>query len=144
VTGCSIRATVVALAAGVVLVVAPNALANGPKSDNGSGNGKGASAAQKAQGPPSSPKGPTAPVPAPAPAGAGTQHVDGVVQAVIPALVVVKQLDGSAVSVPYDKRTRISVNGKIVKIGEVKAGEVLDASWMAGKPATTLRFLRTG
>jgi hypothetical protein len=92
---------------------------------------------------PSPPAAP-APVPAPPPAppGAGTQVVQGVVQSMTPALVVVKQLDGTAVSVPYDKKTNIVVDGKPGKIAEVKRGYILAASWKAGKPAVVLRFVR--
>jgi hypothetical protein len=79
--------------------------------------------------------------PAPAPAGSGKQLVHGVVQSVKPALVVVRQLDGTAVSVPYGKKTHVFVDGKLGKIDEVKTGYVLTASWKAGAPAVVLRFL---
>jgi hypothetical protein len=66
----------------------------------------------------------------------------GVVQSVGEGIVVIRQLDGSAVQVPYDAKTHFFVNGRRAKPGDVKAGYVLVASWRAGKPATTLHFLR--
>ena len=68
--------------------------------------------------------------------------VQGVVQAVSPSTVLVKQLDGSAVIVPVDRRTQVFVNGRPAAWGDVKPGFVLIASWQAGKPATALHFLR--
>jgi hypothetical protein len=71
-----------------------------------------------------------------------TLAVQGVVQAVSASTVLVKQLDGSAVIVPIDRRTQVYVNGRSAAWGDVKPGFVLIASWQAGKPATALRFLR--
>jgi hypothetical protein len=68
--------------------------------------------------------------------------VQGVVQAVSPSTVLVKQLDGSAVIVPVDRRTQVFVNGRPAAWADVKPGFVLIASWQAGKAATALHFLR--
>ena len=68
--------------------------------------------------------------------------VQGVVQAVSPSTVLVKQLDGSSVIVPVDRRTQVFVNGRPAAWGDVKPGFVLIASWQSGKPATALHFLR--
>jgi hypothetical protein len=68
--------------------------------------------------------------------------VQGVVQSVSASAVLVKQLDGSAVIVPVDRRTQVFVNGKTAGWGDVKPGFVLIASWQAGRPASALHFLR--
>ncbi|HEY4346222.1 MAG TPA: hypothetical protein VGM80_01435 [Gaiellaceae bacterium] len=135
--------------------LAPGALGqgtktNGPASAVANGNGKSAKpakgdtpappASNAAHGAKASPPHP----PAVAAAGAGPQTAQGVVQTVTPAVVVIKQLDGKAVSVPYDKKTHFFLDRKPTRVGEVKAGFVLVAAWTAGKPATTLRFVRSG
>ena len=64
-------------------------------------------------------------------------------QSVGSTTVVVKQLDGSAVTVPVDRRTtQVFVNNKHAQWTDVKPGYVLSATWKAGKPAPTLRFSR--
>ena len=68
--------------------------------------------------------------------------MQGVVQSETAAVVVVRQLDGTTVNVPYDKKTQFFIDGKKAGADEVRSGYVLVASWSAGKPATTLRFLR--
>ena len=73
---------------------------------------------------------------------AGTQIVQGVVQSVSTSVVFVRQLDGSTLSVPVDRKTRITVNGRSARITDVKPGYVLVAAWKAGQPATILRFVR--
>ena len=69
-------------------------------------------------------------------------HVQGVVQSVSASAVVVRQLDGSAVSVAIDRRTKITIDGRPGKIGDVKPGFVLVTTVTAGRPASALRFLR--
>ena len=72
-----------------------------------------------------------------------SQGAQGVVQSVGSTSVVVKQLDGSAVTVPVDRRTtQVFVNNKHAQWTDVKPGYVLSATWKAGKPAPTLRFSR--
>ncbi|HEX4520544.1 MAG TPA: hypothetical protein VH063_13270 [Gaiellaceae bacterium] len=78
-------------------------------------------------------------VPAP-PAPSG--RVQGVVQSVLPSAVSVRLLDGTAASVPYDKKTQVLVNGRPGRLADVRPGFVLAASWKAGKPAGVLRFVR--
>lgn len=70
--------------------------------------------------------------------------VQGVVQAVSGSAVVVRQLDGSVVSVGIDRGTKVTVNGRQGRIGDVKPGFVLLTTVRSGQPATTLRFLRPG
>jgi len=82
------------------------------------------------------------PTPAQPSAASGRQSVQGVVQSLTPAAIVVKQLDGTTVSVPYDKKTHFFIEGKRAEVGGVKSGYVLVASWNTGNAATTLRFLR--
>jgi hypothetical protein len=69
-------------------------------------------------------------------------HVQGVVQSVSASAVVVRQLDGSAVSVAIDRQTRITIGARPGRIGDVKPGFVLVTTVKAGQPASTLRFLR--
>ena len=69
-------------------------------------------------------------------------RVQGVVQSVSASAVVVRQLDGSAVSAAIDRRTKITIDGRPGKIGDVKPGFVLVTTVKAGQPASTLRFLR--
>ncbi len=76
------------------------------------------------------------------PAVGSAQSARGVVQTVSSVAVVVRQLDGSAVIVPIDRKTHVFVNNKLTQWDDVRPGFVLVASWKAGKPATTLRFLR--
>jgi hypothetical protein len=72
-----------------------------------------------------------------------SQAAQGVVQSVGSTSVVVKQLDGTVVSVPVDRRTtQVFVNNKHSQWTDVKPGYVLSATWKAGKPAPTLRFSR--
>jgi hypothetical protein len=71
-----------------------------------------------------------------------TTTVQGVVQAVGASAVVVRQLDGSVVSVGVDRRTKVTIDGKGGKIGDVKPGFVLLTTVKGGQPASTLRFLR--
>jgi hypothetical protein len=74
--------------------------------------------------------------------GNATTSVQGVVQSVSGSAVVVRQLDGSAVSVAIDRGTKITVNGRPGKINDVKPGFVLVTTVKAGQPAPVLRFLR--
>ena len=72
-----------------------------------------------------------------------SQAAQGVVQSVGSTTVVVKQLDGSTVTVPVDRKTtQVFVNNKHSQWTDVKPGYVLSATWKAGKPAPTLRFSR--
>jgi hypothetical protein len=73
-----------------------------------------------------------------------TISVQGVVQSVSGSAVVVRQLDGSAVSVGISRNTRITVDGRPGKISDVKPGFVLVTSVKVGQPASALRFLRPG
>jgi hypothetical protein len=72
----------------------------------------------------------------------GSQAVQGVVQSVSTSVVFVRQLDGSPLSVPVDRKTKITVNGRSAKISDVRAGYVLVATLKAGEPAAILRFVR--
>jgi hypothetical protein len=73
-------------------------------------------------------KGTTTAVPHPGPV-----KVQGVVQSVSASTVVVRQLDGSAVSVAIDRRTKITIAGHPGKIGDVKPGFVLVITVKAGQ-----------
>jgi hypothetical protein len=66
----------------------------------------------------------------------------GVVQSVTATGVSVKRLDGSSVTVPVDRNTKVTIDGKPARLTDVKPGSVLSATWQAGKPATMLRFVR--
>ena len=71
-----------------------------------------------------------------------TLSVLGVVQSVSGSGVSVKRLDGSSVTVPVERNTRVTIDGKPARLTDVRPGFVLSATWQAGKPATTLRFVR--
>lgn len=76
--------------------------------------------------------------------GGSSVSVQGVVQAVSGSAVVVRQLDGSLVSVGIDRKTKVIVDGHPGKIGDVKPGFVLLTTVKSGQPAANLRFLRPG
>ena len=78
------------------------------------------------------------------PAALGTQ-TKGVVQRVTARVLVLKQLDGAAVTVPINRRTQVFVDGKPGRLGDVRPGFVVTAAWdKSGKVATLLLFLRPG
>jgi hypothetical protein len=66
----------------------------------------------------------------------GSAH--GIVQSVAAGAVVVKELDGSAVSVPVGSSTHIFVDGSRGSLAAVVPGFVASASWKAGKAAAEL------
>ena len=68
--------------------------------------------------------------------------VQGVVQSVSGSAVIVRQLDGSSVSVGINRNTRVTIDRHSGKISEVKPGFVLVTTVKAGQPASTMRFLR--
>jgi hypothetical protein len=77
-------------------------------------------------------------------AGVPSESVRGVVQSLSATAVVLKQLDGSTVSVPVDRHTRVFVDGRPAELTDVKPGDVLVASWSAGRAASQLLFLSAG
>jgi len=117
------KSLVPVLVAAVSLCVASPALADHGKS---SSNGKGTSppAASSSRG------------------GGQTVSVQGVVQAVSGSAVVVRQLDGSMVSVGIDRDTKVLIDGRSARLGDVKPGFVLLTTVKSGQPAANLRFLR--
>jgi hypothetical protein len=72
-----------------------------------------------------------------APQQAGSAN--GIVQSASARAVVVRQLDGSTVSVPVAPSTRVFVDGGRASLADVGAGYVATASWKAGKPAAELQ-----
>ena len=68
--------------------------------------------------------------------------VQGVVQSLNGSAVVVRQLDGSTVTVGINRSTRITIDGRPGKITDVKPGFVLVTTVKAGQPASTIRLLR--
>jgi hypothetical protein len=69
--------------------------------------------------------------------GAGTG--EGIVQSVSTSAIVLRELDGSTVSVPVGSSTHVFVDGKKALLRDVKVGFVASATWKAGKPAPVLR-----
>jgi hypothetical protein len=69
--------------------------------------------------------------------GAGTG--EGIVQSVSAGAIVLRELDGSTVSVPVGSSTHVFVDGKKASIRDVKVGFVASATWKAGKPAPVLK-----
>jgi hypothetical protein len=82
--------------------------------------------------------------PAAAAPAAPTQSGAGVVQSVSSRAVVLRQLDGSIVSVPLGRDTQILLDGRPARLTDIRPGYVLDASWSAGQPPAALRFERSG
>ena len=68
--------------------------------------------------------------------------VQGVVQSLSGSAVVVRQLDGSTVSIAIDRRTKVTVDGRTGKIGDIRPGFVVLTTVKPGQPAAALRFLR--
>src|SRR4051794_39853556 len=71
------------------------------------------------------------------PVKAGTRK--GIVQAVTPKAIVLRELDGSTVRIPVAPTTRVFVDGKRATLGNVKRGFVASATWVAGRPARVLQ-----
>jgi hypothetical protein len=70
-----------------------------------------------------------------APSGAG----EGIVQSVSASAIVLRELDGSTVSVPVASSTHVFVDGKRASLRDVKVGFVASGTWKVGKPATLLQ-----
>jgi hypothetical protein len=68
-------------------------------------------------------------------AGAG----EGIVQSVSADAVVLRELDGSTVSVPVVSSTQVFVDGQRASLREIKAGFVASGEWKAGRSAQVLR-----
>ena len=78
----------------------------------------------------------------PAARGAGNAKAgvaEGIVQSVSAKAIVLRELDGSTVSVPVASSTHVFVDGKRASLGDVRAGFVASAAWKAGKSAPVLR-----
>jgi hypothetical protein len=69
----------------------------------------------------------------------GREAHRGIVRLVSAKAVVLKELDGSTVTVPVDAKTRVLVDGKPGSLDEVKPGFVAVATWQAGQAARVLR-----
>jgi hypothetical protein len=63
----------------------------------------------------------------------------GIVQAVSTRTVVLKQLDGTTLTVPVNARTRVLVDGRRSLLADVKPGFVAVAFLTPGRPAQELR-----
>lgn len=122
-------ATVAAALAGALLLAVPSALA-APGNGNGNDKGNGDAHGKPVKTTPTS-KGHS-----------GNVSVLGVVQAVWPTGVAVKQLDGSSVSVPVGHGTKVMIDGKPGSLSQVRPGAVLAATWQAGTIPSLLRFAR--
>jgi len=109
---------VAAIGLAMALAAAPAGFAAGPKTD---GSGK-----------------PSKPASGPAATAQGPKSAQGVVQFLTPTAVVVKELDGSSVSVPVDQGTQVLVNGTLAVLGDVEPGFVAIASWTGNNPAQEL------
>ena len=66
--------------------------------------------------------------------------VQGVVQSVSASAVLVKQLDGSAVIVPVDRRTQVFVNGKTGGVGRRETGVRADRVLAGGQDGDRAAF----
>jgi hypothetical protein len=61
------------------------------------------------------------------------------VQSVAANAVVVRELDGSALTVPVSSSTRVFVDGRRASVADVEPGFVASASWAEGKAAAELQ-----
>src|SRR5712691_3912540 len=117
------------------LVLAAAALAGAPA---GRAEGGAAGLHSQAAAPPNAPK--TKPEQAKTPTVHPGERTDqGVVQSVSASAIVVKELDGSSVSVPVNAQTSILVDGRAALLQDVKPGFVAIAKWKDGKPAQEVR-----
>jgi hypothetical protein len=69
----------------------------------------------------------------------GREAHRGIVRVVSANAVVLRELDGSTVTVPVNAKTRVLIDGKPGSLDNVKPGFVAAATWQAGKPAQVLR-----
>jgi hypothetical protein len=78
--------------------------------------------------------------------GAGRAHTTdrGIVQAVRHSRLVLRELDGSTLTIRVDKSTRIFLDGVRVPLRAIKRGDVADVSMRAGSStADVIRAFRT-
>jgi hypothetical protein len=68
----------------------------------------------------------------------------GIVQSVSAGAVVLKELDGSTLSVPVDGRTRVVIDGRQASLHDLKPGYVALASWKGDGPAPELQVFAAG
>jgi len=61
------------------------------------------------------------------------------VQAVSAGAIVLRQLDGSTVSISVGSGTQVFVDGKKASLSDVKAGYIASAAWKAGGAARVLQ-----
>jgi hypothetical protein len=78
-----------------------------------------------------------------APAGvAAAKATDrGIVVRVVPPRLVIRELDGSRLRFVITRRTVITVNGRIVRLAQLRRGDVAAVDH-AGKVAVAIRVLR--
>lgn len=74
-----------------------------------------------------------------APANIKAGRGEGIVQSVFTSAVVLRQLDGSTVSISVGNGTQVFVDGKKASLYDVKAGYVASAAWKAGGAARVLQ-----
>jgi hypothetical protein len=68
----------------------------------------------------------------------------GIVQSVSAIAVVLRELDGSTLSVPVDSKTRVVIDGKQGSLRDLKPGYVALASWKSDGPAPVLQVFTAG
>jgi hypothetical protein len=64
---------------------------------------------------------------------------EGIVQSVLANTIVLRELDGSTVSISIASSTHVFVNGKQATLHDVNAGFVASAAWKAGGSARVLQ-----
>jgi hypothetical protein len=70
---------------------------------------------------------------------AKTDAREGIVQSVGAKLIVLRELDGTTVSIPVAASTRVFVDGKRASLHDVRAGFVASVGWTKGKAARVLQ-----
>ena len=121
----------------LVLAAAPAGLAANPNAAAGSNPNAAAHSNPPAAHSPNGTSG------KPTSAGSSASHAErtdqGVVQSIVAGTVVLKELDGSAVSIPVDDGTVILLDGRQGALGDVKPGFVAIAKWKPGGSARLLQ-----
>lgn len=77
------------------------------------------------------------------PGAPGGQSAEGVVQSVGPRSVVLRELDGTLVTVPVGLETQVFLDGRPDVLADVRPGYVVAATWVGDAPASVLVFVRS-
>lgn len=77
-------------------------------------------------------------------ANGGSAPATGVVQSVSDRGIVLRELDGTTVSVAAGNGTTVTIDGAPASLAEVRPGYVVEVEWAADGSAASLAFVRSG